>query len=137
MDADIFEEIQRLRREGRKAVLATIVQIRGSVPSFQTAQMLVLVRLFALWTPISSRKYSACDAKDARRFWLQSSRSEAPFPVFRRPRCWFLLDSSPYGRLYLRGNTALATRRTQGGSGYNRPDPRLRSQFSDGQDAGS
>jgi len=41
MDADIFEEIRRLRREGRKAVLATIVQIRGSVPSFQTAQMLV------------------------------------------------------------------------------------------------
>jgi xanthine dehydrogenase accessory factor len=41
MDADIFEEIQRLRREGRKAVLATIVQIRGSVPSFQTAKMLV------------------------------------------------------------------------------------------------
>jgi xanthine dehydrogenase accessory factor len=41
MDADIFEEIQRLRREGRKAVLATIVQIRGSVPSFQTAKMLI------------------------------------------------------------------------------------------------
>src|SRR4029453_9213484 len=41
MDADIFEEIQRLRRDGRKAVLATIVQIRGSVPSFQTAKMLV------------------------------------------------------------------------------------------------
>src|SRR4029450_10344381 len=41
MDADIFEEIRRLRREGRKAVLATIVQIRGSVPSSQTATMLV------------------------------------------------------------------------------------------------
>src|SRR5882672_4306197 len=41
MDADIFEEIRRLRQEGRKAVLATIVQIRGSVPSFQTAKMLV------------------------------------------------------------------------------------------------
>src|SRR5688572_10233944 len=41
MDADIFEEIRRLRKEGRKAVLATIVQIRGSVPSFQTAKMLV------------------------------------------------------------------------------------------------
>jgi xanthine dehydrogenase accessory factor len=41
MDADIFEEIRRLRRQGRKAVLATIVQIRGSVPSFQTAKMLV------------------------------------------------------------------------------------------------
>ena len=41
MDADVFEEIQRLRREGRKAALATIVQIRGSVPSFQSAKMLV------------------------------------------------------------------------------------------------
>ena len=41
MDADIFEEIRRLRLAGRKAVLATIVQIRGSVPSFQTAKMLV------------------------------------------------------------------------------------------------
>jgi xanthine dehydrogenase accessory factor len=41
MDADIFEEIRRLRRDGRKAALATIVQIRGSVPSFQTAKMLV------------------------------------------------------------------------------------------------
>src|SRR5262249_58697666 len=41
MDPDIFAEIQPLRREGRKAVLATIVQIRGSVPSFNTAKMLV------------------------------------------------------------------------------------------------
>src|SRR6476659_4719993 len=41
MDADIFEEIRQLRQEGRKAVLATIVQIRGSVPSFQTAKMLI------------------------------------------------------------------------------------------------
>src|ERR1044071_9748873 len=41
MDADIFEEIRRLRRDGRKAALATIVQSRGSVPSFQTAKMLV------------------------------------------------------------------------------------------------
>src|SRR5690349_23341070 len=41
MEPDIFEEIQRLRREGRRAVLATIVQIRGSVPSFNTAKMLV------------------------------------------------------------------------------------------------
>jgi len=41
MEADIFEEIRRLRHQGRKAALATIVQIRGSVPSFQTAKMLV------------------------------------------------------------------------------------------------
>src|SRR6185503_12469990 len=41
MEIDIFDEIQRLRQEGRKAALATIVQIRGSVPSFQSAKMLV------------------------------------------------------------------------------------------------
>jgi xanthine dehydrogenase accessory factor len=41
MDVDVFAEIQRLRAQGRKAALATIVQIRGSVPSFQTAKMLV------------------------------------------------------------------------------------------------
>jgi xanthine dehydrogenase accessory factor len=41
MEVDLFDEIQRLRQSGRKAALATIVQIRGSVPSFQTAKMLV------------------------------------------------------------------------------------------------
>src|SRR5438876_1064866 len=41
MEIDIFDEIQRLRHEGRRAALATIVQIRGSVPSFQSAKMLV------------------------------------------------------------------------------------------------
>jgi xanthine dehydrogenase accessory factor len=41
METDIFDEIQRLREQGRKAALATIVQIRGSVPSFQSAKMLV------------------------------------------------------------------------------------------------
>src|SRR4030095_9001024 len=41
MEIDVFDEIQRLRQEGRKAALATIVQIRGSVPMFQSAKMLV------------------------------------------------------------------------------------------------
>src|SRR5213594_4309250 len=41
MEIDIFDEIQKMRQEGRKAVLATIVQIRGSVPSFQSAKMLI------------------------------------------------------------------------------------------------
>ena len=41
MEVDVFDEIQRLRQQGRKAALATIVQIRGSVPSFQSAKMLV------------------------------------------------------------------------------------------------
>jgi len=41
MEIDIFDEIQKMRQQGRKAALATIVQIRGSVPSFQTAKMLI------------------------------------------------------------------------------------------------
>ena len=41
METDLFDEIQRMRQVGRKAALATIVQIRGSVPSFQSAKMLI------------------------------------------------------------------------------------------------
>ena len=38
---DIYEEIVRLRREKRRAALATIITVRGSIPSFQSAKMLV------------------------------------------------------------------------------------------------
>jgi xanthine dehydrogenase accessory factor len=38
---DIYEEIVSLRREGRRGALATIVNVRGSIPSFKTAKMLV------------------------------------------------------------------------------------------------
>ncbi|MBI4467470.1 MAG: XdhC family protein [Acidobacteria bacterium] len=38
---DIFEEIVRLRQQGRKAVLATIVHTQGSIPSFQSSKLLV------------------------------------------------------------------------------------------------
>jgi xanthine dehydrogenase accessory factor len=38
---DIYEEIVALRRSGRKGALATITNVRGSIPSFQTAKMLV------------------------------------------------------------------------------------------------
>lgn len=38
---DIYEEIVRLRGEGRKGAIATITSVRGSIPSFQTAKMLV------------------------------------------------------------------------------------------------
>src|SRR3989442_14718440 len=41
MEIDIFDEIQKMRQLGRNAALATIVQIRGSVPSFQSAKMLI------------------------------------------------------------------------------------------------
>jgi xanthine dehydrogenase accessory factor len=38
---DLYEEIVALRRAGRKAALATIINVRGSIPSFRTAKMLV------------------------------------------------------------------------------------------------
>ena len=38
---DIFEQIVQLRREGRRGAVATITNVRGSIPSFQTAKMLV------------------------------------------------------------------------------------------------
>ena len=38
---DIYEEIVRLRQQGRHGAVATIVNVRGSVPSFETAKMLV------------------------------------------------------------------------------------------------
>ena len=38
---DIYEHIVELRRQGRRGAIATIVSVRGSIPSFQTAKMLV------------------------------------------------------------------------------------------------
>jgi xanthine dehydrogenase accessory factor len=38
---DIYEQIVELRRSGRRGAVATIVNVRGSIPSFQTAKMLV------------------------------------------------------------------------------------------------
>lgn len=38
---DLYEEIVNLRREGRRGALATIINVRGSIPSFNTAKMLV------------------------------------------------------------------------------------------------
>lgn len=38
---DLYEEIVKLRREGRRGAMATIVNVRGSIPSFKTAKMLV------------------------------------------------------------------------------------------------
>ncbi|HEU5450960.1 MAG TPA: XdhC/CoxI family protein [Terriglobales bacterium] len=38
---DLFQEIVELRRQGRRAALATITNVRGSIPSFQTSKMLV------------------------------------------------------------------------------------------------
>lgn len=38
---DLYEEVVRMRREGRKCALATIVQVNGSIPSYESAKILV------------------------------------------------------------------------------------------------
>jgi xanthine dehydrogenase accessory factor len=38
---DLFDEIVRLRRLGQKCALCTIVQVRGSIPSYESAKLLV------------------------------------------------------------------------------------------------
>jgi xanthine dehydrogenase accessory factor len=38
---DLFEEIVKLRREGKRGALATIVHTNGSIPSFESSRMLV------------------------------------------------------------------------------------------------
>lgn len=41
MAEDLYAEIVRLRARGENAALATIIQVRGSIPSFETAKILV------------------------------------------------------------------------------------------------
>jgi xanthine dehydrogenase accessory factor len=38
---DVYDEMMRLRRLGQKCAVATIVQVRGSIPSFESAKLLV------------------------------------------------------------------------------------------------
>src|ERR1017187_4777775 len=38
---DIFEEVIKLRREGKRGALATIVHTNGSIPSYESSRMLV------------------------------------------------------------------------------------------------
>jgi len=38
---DIFEEITKLRKQGRRAALATIINVQGSVPSYETSKLLI------------------------------------------------------------------------------------------------
>jgi xanthine dehydrogenase accessory factor len=38
---NICEQIVALQREGRRGAVATIVNVRGSIPSFKSAKMLV------------------------------------------------------------------------------------------------
>jgi len=38
---DIYEEVARLRKLGQKCALATIVQVNGSIPSYESAKLLI------------------------------------------------------------------------------------------------
>ena len=38
---DIYDQIVRLRKLGQKCALATIVQVNGSIPSYESAKLLV------------------------------------------------------------------------------------------------
>ena len=38
---DVYEELVELRRSGEKCAVATIVEVAGSIPSFQSAKMLI------------------------------------------------------------------------------------------------
>src|SRR5512140_2790498 len=38
---DVFDELIHLRNLGQKCALATIVQVRGSIPSYESAKLLV------------------------------------------------------------------------------------------------
>src|SRR5580692_5171770 len=38
---DVFDELIHLRNLGQKCALATIVQVRGSIPSFESAKLLI------------------------------------------------------------------------------------------------
>jgi xanthine dehydrogenase accessory factor len=39
--SDIFAEIVKLRREGRKGALATIIETQGSIPSYESSKILI------------------------------------------------------------------------------------------------
>src|ERR1035441_421542 len=38
---DVYDELIRLRQLGQKCALATIVQVKGSIPSYESAKLLV------------------------------------------------------------------------------------------------
>ena len=38
---DVYDELIRLRQLGQKCALATIVQVNGSIPSYESAKLLV------------------------------------------------------------------------------------------------
>jgi xanthine dehydrogenase accessory factor len=81
---DIFEEISKLKRQGRRAALATIVNVRGSIPSVAAAKMLVFEDGSILGTV-----GGGCVEGDVRRGAQEVMRDE-------KPRTYtFNLDQTP------------------------------------------
>lgn len=70
---DIFEEITRLKRDGKRAALATIVNVRGSIPSVVAAKMLVREDGSILGTV-----GGGCVESDVRKGAMEVMRDEKP-----------------------------------------------------------
>ena len=70
---DIFEEIARLKREGKRAALATIVNVQGSIPSVVAAKMLVREDGSILGTV-----GGGCVESDVRKGAMEVMRDEKP-----------------------------------------------------------
>jgi xanthine dehydrogenase accessory factor len=81
---DIFEEITKLKREGKRAALATIVNVRGSIPSIVAAKMLVREDGSILGTV-----GGGCVESDVRKGAMEVMRDEKPktfnFNLDQRP----------------------------------------------------
>ena len=70
---DIFEEIVKLKRAGKRAALATIVNVRGSIPSVVAAKMLVREDGSILGTV-----GGGCVESDVRKGAMEVMRDEKP-----------------------------------------------------------
>jgi xanthine dehydrogenase accessory factor len=81
---DIFEEITKLKREGKRAALATIINVRGSIPSVVAAKMLVRVD-----GSIVGTVGGGCVESDVRKGAMEVMREEKPktfsFNLDQRP----------------------------------------------------
>ena len=77
---DIFEEIAKVKREGKRAALATIVNARGSIPSVVAAKMLVREDGSILGTV-----GGGCVESDVRKGAMEVMRDEKPKTVRLQP----------------------------------------------------
>ena len=81
---DIFDEITKLKREGKRGALATIVNVRGSIPSAVAAKMLVRED-----GSIAGTVGGGCVESDVRKGAMEVMREEKPktfsFNLDQRP----------------------------------------------------